>query len=226
MSFPNLFTWWCVLFYFQYLFESLKTYKHICLYISIVFSNTLIYRYIAIVYVYKYVWKQKKQINGKPVRKRIAFVTLPFFWISIYHCALSFFLFQDILFARLIASLSGWFLFFWSQTFLFLCILVNMIFCFSMFYYPYCCLILLYCWLCEKFLECLKICILWSCLLLNMKNWKHVNLKYIKSEYELSYYYLFYSISFVYMYVCKLKNKNVCNSIVLSWFSLLTVTWV
>ena len=64
-----------------------------------------------------------------------------FFWISIYHCALSFFLFQDILFARLIASLSGWFLFFWSQTFLFLCIMVNMIFCFSMFYYPYYCLI-------------------------------------------------------------------------------------
>lgn len=30
-----------------------------------------------------------------------------FFLISIYHCALSFFLFQDILFARLIASLSG-----------------------------------------------------------------------------------------------------------------------
>lgn len=118
-----------------------ENHKQVCLYICIVFSNTLIYRYIAIVYVYKYVWKQKKQINGKPVRKRIAFVTLPFFWISIYHCALCFFLFQDILFARLIASLSSWFLFFWSQTFLFLCNLVNMIFCFSMFYYPYCCLI-------------------------------------------------------------------------------------
>lgn len=59
-----------------------------------------------------------------------------------------------------------------------------------------------------------------------MKNRKHVNLKDIKSEYGLSYFYLFYSISFVYMYVCKLKNKNVCNKIVLSWFSLLTVTWV
>ena len=123
------------------MFESMKTYKLVCLYFSIVFFNTLIYRYIAIVYVYRYVWKQNKLKNGKPVRKRIAFVTLPFFWISIYHCALCFFLFQDILFARLIASLSGWFLFFWSQTFLFLCILVNMIFCFSMFYYPYCCLI-------------------------------------------------------------------------------------
>ena len=64
------------------------------------------------------------------------------FWISFYyHYTFSFFLFQEILFARLIASLSGWFLFFWSQTFLFLCNLVNMIFCFSMFYYPYCCLI-------------------------------------------------------------------------------------
>ena len=147
-----------------------------------------------------------------------------FFWISIYHCALSFFLFQDILFARLIASLSGWFLFFWSQTFLFLCILVNMIFCFVCFIIRIAAWFSLYCWLCEKFLECLKICILWSCLLLNMKNRKHVNLKDIKSEYGLSYYYLFYSISFVYMYVCKLKNKNVCNGIVLSWFSLLTVT--
>ena len=225
MSFPNLFTWWCVLFYFQYLFESLKTYKLVCSYFCIVFFKTLIYRYIAIVYVYKYVWKQKKLINGKPVRKRIAFVTLPFFWISIYHCALCFFLFQDILFARLIASLSGWFLFFWYQTFLFLCILVNMIFCFSMFYYPYCCLIFIILLTLGKFLECLKICILWSCLLLNMKNWKHVNLKDIKLEYGLSYYDLFYSISFVYMYVCKLKNKNVCNRIVLSWFSLLTVTW-
>lgn len=149
-----------------------------------------------------------------------------FFWISIYHCALSFFLFQDILFARLIASLSGWFLFFWSQTFLFLCKLVNMIFCFSMFYYPYCCLIFIILLTLGIFLECLKICILWSCLLLNVKNWKHVNLKDIKLEYGLSYYDLFYSISFVYKYVCKLKNKNVCNRIVLSWFSLLTVTWV
>ena len=67
---------------------------------------------------------------------------------------------------------------------------------------------------------------MWSCLLLNMKNRKHVNLKDIKSEYVLSYNDLFYSISFVYIHVCKLKNKNVCNRIVLSWFSLLTVTWV
>lgn len=208
------------------MFESLKTYKLVCLYFSIVFFNTLIYRYIAIVYVYKCVWKQKKLINSKPVRKRIAFVTLPFFWISIYHCVLSFFLFQDILFARLIASLSGWFLFFWSQTFLFLCNLVNMIFCFSMFYYPYFCLIFIILLTLWKILECLKTCILWSCLLLNMKNRKHVNLKDIKSEYGLSYYYLFYSISFVYMYVCKLKNMNVCNRIVLSWFSLLAFTWV
>lgn len=126
LNFPNLFTWWCVLFYFQYLFESLKTYKLVCLYFCIAFFNTLIYRYIAIVYVYRYVWKQNKLKKWKPVRKRISFVTLPFFWISIYHCALSFFLFQEILFARLIASLSGWFLFFWSQTFLFLCILVIM----------------------------------------------------------------------------------------------------
>ena len=149
-----------------------------------------------------------------------------FFWISIYHCALCFFLFQDILFPRLIPSLSGWFLFFWSQTFLFLCILVNMIFCFVCFIIRIAAWFSLYCWLCEKFLECLKICILWSCLLLNMKNRKHVNLKDIKSEYELTYYDLFYSISFVYMHVCKPKNKNVCNRIVLSWFSLLTVTWV
>lgn len=184
------------------------------------FLNSLIYRYIAIVYVYRYVWKQNKLKNGKPVRKRIAFVTLPFFWISIYHYALSFFLFQDILFA----GLSGWFLFFWSQTFLFLCILDFVLVCF---YYLYCCLIfIILLRLCEKFLECLKICILWSCLLLNMKNRKHVNLKDIKSEYGVSYYYLFYSISFVYMYVCKLKNMNICNGIVLSWFSMLTVTWV
>lgn len=47
-----------------------------------------------------------------------------------------------------------------------------------------------------------------------MKNRKHVNLKDIKSEYGLSYYYLFNSISIVYMYVCKLKNMNVCNEIV------------
>ena len=152
-----------------------------------------------------------------------------FFWISIYHCALCFFLFQDILFARLIARLSGWFLFFWYQTFLFLCILVNMIFCFVCFIIRIAAWFSLYCWLCEKFLECLKICILWSCLLLNMKNRKHVNLKDIKSEYALSYYDLFYSISFVYMHVCKLKNKNVCNRIVLSWFSRLLLhefTWV
>ena len=146
------------------------------------------------------------------------------FWISFYyHYTFSFFLFQEILFARLIASLSGWFLFFWSQTFLFLCILGFVFVCFILRIAAW---FSLYCWLCEKFLECLKICILWSCLLLNMKNWNHVNLKDIKSEYGLSYYDLFYSISFVYMYVCKLKNKNVCNSIVLSGFSLLTVTWV
>ena len=58
----------------------------------------------------------------------------------------------------------------------------------------------------------------------NLKNRKHVNLKDIRSEYGLSYYDLFYSISFVYMYVCKLKNKNIFNRIVLSWFSLLTVS--
>ena len=167
----------------------MKTYKLVCLYFSIVFFNTLIYRYIAIVYVYRYLWKQNKLKNGKPVRKHIAFVTLPFFWISIYHCALSFFLFQDILFARLIASLSGWFLFFWSQTFLFLCILDFVLVCFIIRFAAW---FSLYCWLCEKFIECLKICILWSCLLLNMKNRKHVNLKDIKSEYGLSYYYLFF----------------------------------
>ena len=76
-----------------------------------------------------------------------------FFWISIYHCALSFFLFQDILFARLIASLSGWFLFFWSQTFLFLCILDFVLVCFIIRIAAW---FSLYCWLCEKFLECLK----------------------------------------------------------------------
>ena len=123
------------------MFESLKTCIQVCLYGCAISFKALIYWYIAIVLAYKYVWKQNNQKNGKPVRKRVSFVTLPFFWISIYHCALSFFLFQDILFARFIASLSGWFLFFWSQTFLFLCILVNMIFSFSMFYYPYCCLI-------------------------------------------------------------------------------------
>ena len=101
-----------------------------------------------------------------------------------------------------------------------------MIFCFVCFIIRIAAWFSLYCWLCEKFLECLKICILRSCLLLNMKNRKHVNLKDIKSEYELSYYDLFYSISFVYMHVCKLKNKNVCNRIVLSRFSLWTVTWV
>lgn len=146
-----------------------------------------------------------------------------FFWISIYHCALCFFLFQDILFPRLIPSLSGWFLFFWSQTFLFLCILVNMIFCF-MFYYPYCCLIFIILLTLWKFLECLKIRILWSCLLLNMKNRKHVNLKDIILEYWLSCYYLFYSIFLVYMCVWKLKNMYVCKSFVLSWICLLPVT--
>ena len=119
----------CSLLLLKYVwkFENLQT--RMFVYFYCVF-NTLIYRYIAIVYVYRYVWKQNKLKNGKPVRKRIAFVTLPFFWISIYHCALSFFLFQDILFARLIASLSGWFLFFWSQTFLFLCILDFVLVCF------------------------------------------------------------------------------------------------
>ena len=56
------------------------------------------------------------------------------------------------------------------------------------------------------------------------ENRKHINLKDIKLEYGLSYYDLFYSLSFVYMYACKLKNMNICNEIVLSWFSLLTVT--
>ena len=35
--------------------HSLKTYKQVCLYLCLVFFNTLIYRYIAIVYVYRYV---------------------------------------------------------------------------------------------------------------------------------------------------------------------------
>lgn len=49
------------------------------------------------------------------------------FWISFYyHYTFSFFLFQEILFARLIASLSGWYLTFWIHTFLFLCFLVSM----------------------------------------------------------------------------------------------------
>lgn len=43
-----------------------------------------------------------------------------------YHYTFSFFLFQEILFARLIASLSGWYLSFWFHTFLFLCFLVSM----------------------------------------------------------------------------------------------------
>ena len=147
------------------------------------------------------------------------------FWISFYyHYTFSFFLFQEILFARLIASLSGWFLFFWYQTFLFLCILVNMIFCFVCFIIRIAAWFSLYCWLCEKFLECLKICILSSCLLLNMKNRKHVNLKDIISEYWLSCYYLFYSISLVYMCVWKLKNMYFCKSFVLSWICLLPVT--
>ena len=185
----------CSLLLLKYVwkFENLQT--RMFVYFYCVF-NTLIYRYIAIVYVYRYVWKQNKLKNGKPVRKRIAFVTLPFFLNLYLSLALSFFLFQDILFARLIASLSGWFLFFWSQTFLFLCILDFVLVCFIIRIAAW---FSLYCWLCEKFIECLKICILWSCLLLNMKNRKHVNLKDIKSEYGLSYYYLFYSISFVYM---------------------------
>lgn len=166
--------------------------------------------------------KTKKNDKWKTRTQTYCICHSSIFFESLYIIVLSFFLFQDILFA----SLSGWFLFFWSQTFLFLCKLVNMIFCFSMFYYPYCCLIFIILLTLGKFLECLKICILWSCLLLNMKNWKHVNLKDIKLEYGLSYYDLFYSLSFVYMYACKLKNMNVCNEIVLSWFSLLTVTWV
>ncbi len=75
------------------MFESLKIYKLVCLYFSIVFLNSLIYRYIAIVYVYRYVWKQNKLKNGKPVRKRIAFVTLPFFlnlYLSLCSLLLSF----------------------------------------------------------------------------------------------------------------------------------------
>ena len=182
----------CSLLLLKYVwkFENLQT--RMFVYFYCVF-NTLIYRYMAIVYVYRYVWKQNKLKNGKPVRKRIAFVTLPFF-LNLYLSLCS--LLQDILFARLIASLSGWFLFFWSQTFLFLCILDFVLVCFIIRIAAW---FSLYCWLCEKFIECLKICILWSCLLLNMKNRKHVNLKDIKSEYGLSYYYLFYSISFVYM---------------------------
>ena len=115
----------CSLLLLKYVWK-LKTYKLVCLYFSIVFLNSLIYRYIAIVYVYRYVWKQNKLKNGKPVRKRIAFVTLPFF-LNLYLslCSLLLF-FQDILFA----GLSGWFLFFWSQTFLFLCILDFVLVCF------------------------------------------------------------------------------------------------
>lgn len=112
------------------MFESMKTYKLVCLYFSIVFFNTLIYRYIAIVYVYRYVWKQNKPKKENPYANVLHLSPFHFFWISIYHWALSFFLFQDILFARLIASLSGWFLFFWSQTFLFLCILDFVLVCF------------------------------------------------------------------------------------------------
>lgn len=52
------------------------------------------------------------------------------FWISFYyHYTFSFFLFQEILFARLIASLFGWYLSFWFHTFLFLCFLVSMYHC-------------------------------------------------------------------------------------------------
>ena len=60
------------------------------------FSNILVNicnRYIAVVYVYRYVWKQTKLKNGKPVRKRIAFVILPFFlnlYISLCSLLLSF----------------------------------------------------------------------------------------------------------------------------------------
>lgn len=108
------------------MFESLKTYKLVCLYFSIVFLNSLIYRYIAIVYVYRYVWKQNKLKMENPYANVLHLSLFHFFWISIYHYALSFFLFQDILFA----GLSGWFLFFWSQTFLFLCILDFVLVCF------------------------------------------------------------------------------------------------
>ena len=61
-------------------FENLQTSMLVFCVISF---NTLIYRYIAIVYVYKYVWKHDKPKNGKPVRKHITFVTLPFFWDSL-----------------------------------------------------------------------------------------------------------------------------------------------
>ena len=95
-----------------------------------------------------------------------------------------------------------------------------------MFYYPYCCLIfiiLLTLWKISWMFENMFFVKLFT---FKHETRKHVNLKDIKSEYALSYYDLFYSISYVYMHVCKLKNKNVCNRIVLSWFSLWTVTWV
>lgn len=120
-----------------------------------------------------------------------------FFWISIDHCALSFFLFQDILFA----SLSGWFLFFWSQTFLFLCNLVNMIFCFSMFYYPYCCLIfILYVDFVKNFLNV----------------WKYVSLNpCLNSWYTITFIYscllslIFTNIFLLYWIFCMFENKYV-----------------
>lgn len=60
-------------------FENLQTSMFV--FFCVISFNTLIYRYIAIVYVYKYVWKHDKPKNGKPVRKHITFVTLQFFEI-------------------------------------------------------------------------------------------------------------------------------------------------
>ena len=58
-------------------YENLQTSMFV--FFCVISFNTLIYRYIAIVYVYKHVWKHDKPKNGKPVRKHITFVTLPFF---------------------------------------------------------------------------------------------------------------------------------------------------
>ena len=148
------------------------------------------------------------------------------FWISFYyHYTFSFFLFQEILFARLIASLFGWYLSFWFHTFLFLCFLV------SMYHGKY---DILFTWFLVCFIFRTAACsfiillTLWKfswkfenmyfvrSQLLNMKNRKHVNLKDIMSEYWLSCYYLFYSISLDYMYDWKQKNIYVCKSVVLS----------
>lgn len=141
---------WYVLFYFLYLFESLKTYKLVWLYFCIAFFNTLIYRYIAIVYVYRYVWKQNKLKKWKPVRKRISFVTLPFFlnlYLSLCPLLLSFsrnivcsfnckfvWLILVLLISNILVSLYSSYYVSWLT-----CYFVYMIF--SMFYYPYCCLI-------------------------------------------------------------------------------------